>query len=418
MYIYYYFHFNMYVDIRLCSLISLPKEAIPRSKSEAVLSKLAVAAAKSASSGRPFLTLCSLIDPKGTGYITHDELVTTAKMMDCSIAKVELDALLEVVSTNPATRLTGHIDYKQLNTMLQHHNNTNHMQGMNTTAHDPYGITYTHPQAPTAFGVNVRDPTLTTTSGGYLQLGNTGFGQTLGTASFNGTAALGGTYGPRATMLGSPSYQQRTQQGSMTYTAAGPAVMTHTLMNGGTTASGLNSYERIISAIADRVAYCLREKSAAWGTPYSLRKNFETFDSALSGGVSTHRFQSVLDDIGVILSPSDLQAIAAMYSKPDEYEKVDYDSFCRDAVDNYGFNGLGSTTINSAAPQYYTSPTMSHGTLPNINPVGVNTNALVSIQNLRTLSRLQELKSTGVDLYRSFASYDPNNTGLVSLLYS
>ena len=89
-------------------------DSIPISRSQAVLQRLQDAAIASTADGRPFVTLCSLVDNRSTGYISWDELIHTAKIMDCLLTNGEIEALKELV---PGAFRTGdkRINYTELN---------------------------------------------------------------------------------------------------------------------------------------------------------------------------------------------------------------------------------------------------------------------------------------------------------------
>ena len=77
-------------------LLTGATESIPHSRSEAVVQRLQEAAAGSAALGRPFLSLCSLVDHRLSGRISREDLLHTAKMMECILTNREIDALREL----------------------------------------------------------------------------------------------------------------------------------------------------------------------------------------------------------------------------------------------------------------------------------------------------------------------------------
>jgi hypothetical protein len=75
---------------------------------------------KSAASGRPFLALASLCDPKATGQMGRDDLVHTCKMMEMTLSPSEVEALLEVLPKEGVSLDFSTVDYRVLNNMLSH----------------------------------------------------------------------------------------------------------------------------------------------------------------------------------------------------------------------------------------------------------------------------------------------------------
>ena len=92
-------------------------DSIPISRSQAVLQRLQDAAAASTADGRPFVSLCSLVDNRSTGYISSEELIHTAKIMDCLLTNGEIEALRELV---PGAFRSGdkRVNYTELNDTL------------------------------------------------------------------------------------------------------------------------------------------------------------------------------------------------------------------------------------------------------------------------------------------------------------
>lgn len=109
-------------------------DSIPNSRSQDVLQKLQDAAAVSTADGRPFITLCSLVDNRSTGYISKEELIHTAKIMDCFLTNGEIDALKELVPRAFKAGNGGQIDYTSLNDFLNSHNGRNN----NPLDRDPF----------------------------------------------------------------------------------------------------------------------------------------------------------------------------------------------------------------------------------------------------------------------------------------
>jgi Ca2+-binding EF-hand superfamily protein len=340
-------------------LITLPQESIPKSKSEAILRRLIESSNKSASAGRSFLTLCSLVDPKGTGTLNKEELSLIAKMMDCVLTKSDVEALFEILPFSNNGRMTGCVDYKQLNQMLQHH-------PASPGKMEEYSLqNVSKSQSP-----YMRDSHISSLR-----------------------SSISPIYNDENTFRQPSAVQTQGLENARTSNTIG------------NNSSILNFSERILSILVDRIQSCIREKNAAWGSVFSLRKQFERFDKSLTGGIPSHRFLSVLDDIGVNLSSQEVQVISSLYARPEDFDKIDYESFCRDAIDNYGYNGIGTGLVP------ITSMSLSRTRASN----NINLSTPMSATSLRTINRLQELTRSGVDVLKTFAAYDLRNTGTVRI---
>ena len=108
---------------RFCSHLLGAPDSIPNSRSEAVLQIFQDAAMTSASEGKSFLQLCGMIDQRQNGVISKEELVHTAKMMDCPLTFSDIDALRDL---GPSAFRMGNggvllVGYRELNDILTTH---------------------------------------------------------------------------------------------------------------------------------------------------------------------------------------------------------------------------------------------------------------------------------------------------------
>jgi len=407
---------------RLCQQLNVATESIPKSRAETVMAKLQEAANASSVAGRSFPSLCSLVDLRLSGHISKEELIHTAKMMDCPLSVSEVEALLELLP-NQAVSADGSIDYRVLQSVME-----TFSPRMNPTydidPHFPAGTRYSTPGAlPTyataaaaAVGSPGRNTTRFSQQGLYLQPPATAGGG-------GGAGAIATPLGTRVStpygggMGGDPLSQTPWQQLPQQHSAVGAST---------------GAYERILRLIVDRVKVGVEDKARHWGSPYSLLKQFQVFDSSGSGTVPARTFQNALMEIGVMLSPSDLQTVYGLYGRPED-NHIYYEPFCR-AVEGqplsggfpqYGSGmasinmgrtmGLGggirdsiSSALNDYGGGYPPVPPMggalrtSHqysGTAPYLHP--------------RVLHRLRELKSEGNDPRQFFATQDGDNSGML-----
>ena len=84
----------------------------------------------------------------------------------------------------------------------------------------------------------------------------------------------------------------------------------------------------MLESIWMRTAQAIEENTQqGWRGRFDLAKQFAVFDMESSGFVSMDTFQSTLEDIGVALSPAELNAITISFGHP-EADAVDYEDFC------------------------------------------------------------------------------------------
>jgi hypothetical protein len=416
---------------RLCHQLNVATETVPKSKGEVVLLRLQDAANASAAAGRSFLSLCSLVDLHLTGRMAREELIHTTKMMDCPLTMYDVEALLELLPNN-AVGADDKIDYRILQSVLQTY------VPAQTKAYD---------LDPRYSGSNYNNNVGGTPHGGQHAFGQTGAlpayatpRGSVGTThmSYNGYPPGMGPGGPQS----SSSYRGREISTPLGYKVHAPmgfnedpfgATLRMSGMGGmgGAMPAGLElnssytsnapgassgAYERILRLIVERVKIGIEEKVRSWGAAYSLRQQFEQFDVEGSGVVPVRTFQAVLGDIGVLLSPSDLQTAYGLFGRPDD-GGIHYEPFMRAVEANT------STIYPPAlqASQQQPGPLSLHlPQRPPPPPVSLSLNSSRSFAaapyvNPRVLSRLREIRAEGIDPREYFAAHDVDRSGMVRI---
>jgi hypothetical protein len=143
------------------------------------------------------------------------------------------------------------------------------------------------------------------------------------------------------------------------------------------------------------------DKTRTWGAPFALRKDFELYDKSNSGLLPLRTVQSILEELGMVLTASDLYAISSTYGR-DLDDKVYYDSLCR-AVDNW--QQLKPAAWQGTAdglPPRRGAPASAASSPPYVNPA--------------VIARLVELRERGRDPRDLFEAMDINSTGMVGWL--
>jgi Ca2+-binding EF-hand superfamily protein len=361
-------------------------ESIPKSKAEVVLSRFQDAANASAAAGRSFVSLCSLVDLHLTGKLTREELLHTAKMMDCPLTAYDLEAMLELLP-HGAVGSDDKIDYRLLHTVLQ---------TFTPRQTRDYDI---EPQL--AAGHGARTGALPA----YASPGRLGSTSHL---SFNFPQGLHASYNEVSTPLGN---KVQTPYGHI------DDPLSATLRPGsgvfdvrGSAPASSGAYERILRLIVERVKAAIEERTRLWGPTYNLRGHLEYFDSDQSGTVPTRSFQQVMHELGVQLSPSDLQTLYGLYGRPED-SHIFYDAFLR-AVD-----GNTSTAYPPPLPAHMQASVAHRRSISLPQPPTLGNNRApggAAYVHPRVLQRYRELKQEGNDPRDFFAVHDIDRAGMVS----
>ena len=372
---------------RFLHQISKVSDSIPHSHAEAALAKIQDAAAESAAAGRPFISLCSLIDQTYTGTMTEDELIHTFKMMGALVSHEEVRALKELLPPNAVTK-EGLFYYREVFWLIQHHTPApqpgKRADLMSTfdfaprTVNPPHTPFYLESPTKSLGGETPRWAPDTVRRHRQFEGGGRGV-----SGAFDSThlrTPLGDTvttpYRPDTT------YLDRTGRENPYYSAS------------------VGAFDRMIRSIASRTKVAVEEKSRKWAAPFSLRKQFEVFDTALTGYVTLRTFQGTLDDIGVILTAPDIHAIQKMFGRPED-DMVDYCLFCEDFLGDTISSGRGYPSGGDTS-RYHRHP-----------PVAADHTGDIFPPATRLTETLRQLRNTGQDPRDIFEAYDLDRTGQV-----
>jgi len=376
-------------------------ESVPHSHAESALTRLQDAAVESAAAGRPFIGLCSLVDPKLTGTISSEELIMTVKMMGITISEEELRAVQELLPPG-AVGKDGSFDYRELYWTIQHHTPPPAV-GQRNDFHKTFD-----------FGARTLSPTTPFNETGYRT--RKGYRETPHELDYGG----GTLSTPMGTMVATPMkggdtintalYRSSMKHGHTTAdrdprysTSAGEVVP-----SGTRTLASSAAYERQIDLLGDRTKLAVEDKSRQWGSPFSLRKQFEVYDSELTGLVSLRTFQSTLDELGVMLSATELHAIQSYFGRPED-NMIDYHTFCATFFEDTVHN---ATRSKSYTRDHYHNSRGHHGGMTRHSYDRDRDNLPAPSRITETL---RKLKRDGKDPRDIFEAYDLDQTGLVDV---
>ena len=307
-----------------------------RDRAEQVLQRLHEASIDAANSGRAFLSLCSLVDPQRTGLVTREELVHTVKIMGAAISLGEVELLLK---EHPEAAKAGRdgsalVDYKELYYCMQYHT---------PRPSDAAGLMGSATRRGRDSPFSHRPLTLTAPGGLFLR---TPADALLERDDFNATSRS--------------SRRRATDRG-----------------------------DGDLDAIFTSVRQAVVQRSRQLGASFSLVRQFEAYDGDRSGMVPLRAFQTVLEDLRVMVTSADLQLISSLFSRRDD-SQINYEAFCS----AYAATAGGSAAANTAA-----STGVSSG--------------VAAYLNQRTFQRVKDLRAGGRDPQDMFEAYDLERTGCV-----
>eukprot|EP01036_Dinobryon_divergens_P023157 gene23157-31476_t len=164
--------------------------------------------------------------------------------------------------------------------------------------------------------------------------------------------------------------------------------------------SGKQLFERLKSAIED--------KSKSWGTNFSLKKQFEVFDSEKKGKISLRTLQGTLQDMGVLLTPSEVQIVTAQFGQPEDDR-----AFCK------GLDSFMGTAAPKPAEQKAASKPAEPTVITELPVTMVAQSQALPGFNVyvtqRVLQRVKELRREGRDPRDIFEANDLDRTGMVTV---
>lgn len=311
---------------RFCRQIHHPRDistttSTSVTKAETVLLRLQEAVFASTSAGRSFLGLCSLIDPSQSGRISGPELITTCKMMGFVLKPEDFEVLKEMLPEQSIDRNGDTVDYNELHWLLHHYvprkvRDAN-MQG---TPQDPYPM-YGGGETSRAFGGAMQTMP---TPGGYYVLPYLEEARKK-KAEEEAKAKKDAEEKMKKEEEDKKKEDERKKKEKETEDRE----------------RNRGAYDRMVGNMARNIRNAVEEKTAIWGTTFSLKREFQVHDSSGNGWIALQDFQNVLNQLGVDLSAAELLAIRAQFGRMGD-DNIVYDQFCRSIL-SFGSTGYSNT---------------------------------------------------------------------------
>jgi len=317
---------------KLCRMISPNSDSVPRARADAIMLRLQDAAKASALADRSFMNLCTLADPRMTGFVTTDELLIVSKMMGCMLTQPELQMVQDLqsdVTGNSTDKQRGRdnskssVDYRKFNHLLM--------------TYAPGATASVTAYAESKDDYRVRHHT------GALPAYSSSSGVTRVPPSPNATISLDHMRGaqiPGGHYLSTPAPVQVNMD---RMSSTGPLLSYGSSVYGssvrlgapttrsGTFSTGVgNAADRSIMAIALRIEESgLARGSLGVDAREAFQRRCEEADGSQSGYLSEVALQSLCDEIGVLLTPADLYAVRRQFESSNGDGRIDYVALCR-----------------------------------------------------------------------------------------
>ncbi|RYH20832.1 hypothetical protein EON65_22380 [archaeon] len=346
-------------------------ESVPKSRSEVFFAKFQQASINSALAGRSFLNLCSLMDLQLSGKVSKDELLTICKMMDCPMSLADLERMFEYLPGNVVSIDGKKVDYRMLQSYLQSFNIQtqtvlpNNMNNFNNTANPHMGNNNMN------MNMSMNMGTMRT---GALPVYATPHHNTFTSMDvLPGSMLNKSITTPLGFTINTPFQQQQHNMMNTSSFMPNQSMMQMPASGG--------AYDQIFKQLKERVRRACEEKTRLTGHTYNLRRKCEQLDGLNAGTIHMYTLQRIMEDLGILLNPSEISTIYGLYGRVGE-ENVYYDSLCR---------ALETSSISL-----------------NVNDMQV------TYLSEKVLSRLRDLRQHGRNPRDMFEAYDLDRTGLMS----
>ena len=319
-------------------------------RTEAVLLKIQDAVAASAASGRPFPSLCALLDHRGTGWLLRDELIHVVKMMGATLSDNDIDLLIGLLPASAVSEGGASINHIEVLKLVDDYMPRSGLSG-DLLRRVPGRDIASLPGVSFDFEHTAMRPS------GALPLyaspaGNTGLsldGSYAGTSAIPGSGyglnslgtigPMSAIVGPGGRVIGTPyanSVARSHDQGH-------PSM--HAMHAGGLTTPGypiaglVPVYDPAIISLAQRVrdAQELRMRNYA-RTPggsmndsLSLGRQIEALDVDRTGTIPIRSLQALCDGLGVPISAMEIFALRTAFGvtiNGPAQDIIEYAAFC------------------------------------------------------------------------------------------
>jgi len=307
---------------KLCRMISPNADSVPRARADAIMLRLQEAARASAMADRSFMNLCTLADPRMTGYVSTDELLIVAKMMGCMLTMPELQMVQDLQNDvggsvekqrgPPSSKAA--IDYRKFNHLL-----------MTYTPGATMSLT-AYSESKEEYRVNART--------GALPAYATNSGVTRVPPSPNATISLdhmrgvqnsGGHYMSTPVQV---SVDRMSSTGPLLSYGSSVRLGPSVGRSGTYTGGGFeNAGNRSVTALASRIEESGLGRGGSAISSFQLR--CEEADGSHCGFLSEVALQSLCDDCRVLLTPADLYAVRRQFESPNGDGRIDYIGLCQ-----------------------------------------------------------------------------------------
>ena len=341
------------------NLVKSDKISIPHRKAEAVLQRLQDVAITSATRGRDFISLASLVDPHLDGRITKQEFIQTVKIMGLILTNADVRSILELLPSSDDERKDNKVDYIEVNKLIK--------------SFQPYEGPLPDPTSTTTFESSRKKRV-----GALPSYATPGLATRIVGSNKNVGVNMNTTITPLGNSIVTPFDEATLKMGSTSY-KFNDTMRSINDVRDSQSFSNTSAYDRVINIFISKL-----EKSIAFkkvpDASFSLLHRFQEFDRKSTGFISLISFQRIIENLGVSVSSSDINAILSLYGRRED-EKINYIAMC---------NLMRSAKIQNKSSATYA--------------------------NDRTIVRWGDLKMSGKRPVQEYEQYDYDGLGLISCL--
>lgn len=312
--------------------------------------------------------------------MSSSDLIHTFKMMGITVTIEELKSLQELLPAS-ATSNDGNIDYRQIFWLIQKQSS-----GMISKKNIFDSTIIDYPPKTISFtpNRNSSNPFLVTSTPILSQTGSRFHSAELDQIAYDKSIVMT----PDGTFMSTPL------RSDFPRTIRDRDTLQDTRHSSYLTSQGFHTKQ--IMDIIKKVVIAIEEKSIRSGVKISLSKQFEVYDNHLRGYIPLRIFQIVLDDLGVILSPSDIHVIRNQYGRPED-DSINYVEFYQELT------RVNDMLIESSPRDRLTTNFKTTTSSISLPPAS------------RMSDTLRSLKQNGKNPRDIFQAYDLDNTGMVHI---
>lgn len=314
--------------------------------------------------------------------MTTTELIHTFKMMGITVTLEELRSLQELLPAS-ATSNDGNIDYREIFWLIQKQSNNITSQ---KNIFDTSGLDYPPKTFSFTPNRNTSNPFLSASTPILAQTGSKFHSTELDQIGYDKSFVMT----PAGTFMSTPLRSELPRN----IRESKEREVSQDMRTSFLTSQGFNTKQ--VTDIMKKVIISIEEKSIKSGVKFSLKKQFEVYDNQSGGYIPLRILQIILEDLGILLSSSDIYIIRNQYGRPED-DLIDYIEFCNE------LNRINDILIDISPRDKLTTTYKT------------TTSSINLPSSSRMSDTLRSLKQNGKNPRDIFQAYDLDNTGMIEV---